>query len=110
MNDEIWSRQFYKALEAVGKLTEVEKLRLADILIAASDSKEKHSSVNSTALKREIPPYDPYPLWSVEHSARTLTVEQLPKHTNGAELYKDKGYQPDKSETSGEIKSPPKKL
>lgn len=110
MNDDIWSKQFYKALEAVGKLTEVEKLRLANILIAVSDIKEKHSSVNSTALKREIPPYDPCPLWSVEHSAHTLTVEQLAKHTNGAELYKDKGYQPDKSETSGEIKSPPKKL
>lgn len=32
MNDEIWSRQFYKALEAVGKLTEVEKLRLGNML------------------------------------------------------------------------------
>lgn len=70
MSDDIWSRQFYKALEAVGKLTEVEKLRLANILIAVSDTKGKHSSDNSTALKR-------------------LTVEQLPKHTNGAELYKD---------------------
>lgn len=47
MNDDIWSRQFYKALEAVGKLTEVEKLRLADILIAVSDIKEKPSSTGS---------------------------------------------------------------
>ena len=85
MNDEIWSRQFYKALEAVGKLTEVEKLRLANMLIAVSDIKEKHSSANPTSLKREIPPYDPRPLRSVG------------------------GYQPVKSENSGEIKNPPKK-
>ena len=82
MNDDIWSRQFYKALEAVGKLTEVEKIRLANILIAVSDIKEK-----AAPLKREIPPHDPRPLRSVSG-----------------------GYQPDKSETSGEIKSPPKKL
>ena len=85
MNDDIWSRQFYKALEAVGKLTEVEKLRLANILVAVSYNKEKHSSDNSIALKREIPPYNPHPLRSVG------------------------GYQPVKSETSGEIKNPPKK-
>lgn len=41
MNDDIWSKQFYKALEAVGKLTVIEKLRLASILIAVSDIKEK---------------------------------------------------------------------
>ena len=87
MSDDIWSKQFYKALEAVGKLTEVEKLRLTNILIAVSDIKEKHSSANSTALKREIPPYDPRPLRNVSG-----------------------GYQPVKSESSGEIKSPPKKL
>lgn len=86
MNDDIWSRQFYKALEAVGKLTEVEKIRLANILIAVSDIEEKHSSVKPTPLKREIPPYDPRPLRTVSGS-----------------------YQPVKSETSGEIKSPPKK-
>lgn len=106
MNDDIWSRQFYKALEAVGKLTEVEKIRLVNILIAVSAIEEKHSSVNPAPLKREITMC----LRSDEHSAHALTVEQLPKHTNGAELYKDKGYHPDKSETSGEIKSPPKKL
>lgn len=81
MNDDIWSRQFYKALEAVGKLTEVERLRLANILIAVSDIKEK-----ATPLKREILPYDPQPLRNVSG-----------------------GYQPIKSENSGEIKSPPKK-
>ena len=51
MNDDIWSKQFYKALEVVGKLTEVEKIRLANILIVVSDIKEK-----ATPLKREIPP------------------------------------------------------
>ena len=51
MSDDIWSKQFYKALEAVGKLTEVEKLRLANILNAVSGVKE-----NPTPLKREIPP------------------------------------------------------
>lgn len=81
MSDDIWSKQFYKALEAAGKLTEVEKLRLANILIAVSDVKEK-----SITLKREIPPYDPRPLRNISG-----------------------GYQPVKSETSGEIKSPPKK-
>lgn len=86
MSDDIWSKQFYKALEAVGKLTAIEKLRLASILIAVSEVKEKHSSTDSTSLKREIPPYDPNPLGNVG------------------------GYQPVKSETSGEIKNPPKKL
>ena len=82
LHQDVWSKQFYKALEAVGKLTEVEKLRLANILIAVSGVKE-----NPPPLKREIPPYDPRPLRSVSG-----------------------GYQPIKSETSGEIKSPPKKL
>ena len=80
MNDDIWSRQFYKALEAVGKLTDVEKIRLANILIAVSGIKEK-----ATPLKREILPYDPHHLRNVSG-----------------------GYQPIKSENSGEIKSPPK--
>jgi len=83
IHQDTWSKQFYKALEVVGKLTEVEKLRLANILIAVSDIKEK-----STLLKREIPPYDPRPLRGVEHTTHTLTVEQLPKHTNGSELYR----------------------
>ena len=83
MSDDIWSKQFYKALEAVGKLTEVEKLRLANILIAVSDVKEK-----PTPIKREIPPYDPRPLRSISGGEYILTVDQLPKHTNGSELYK----------------------
>ena len=81
MNDEVWSKQFYKALEAVGKLTEVEKLRLANILIAVSDIKEK-----ATPLKREMLPYNPHPV------------------RNGSGC-----YQRVKSEYSGEIKNPPKK-
>lgn len=56
MNDDIWSKQFYKALEAVGKLTEVEKLRLADILLATSGVKK---GVDSPKL--EIPPPPPPP-------------------------------------------------
>ena len=56
MNDEIWSKQFYKALEAVGKLTEVEKSRLADILLATSGVKKEVDSP-----KREIPPPPPPP-------------------------------------------------
>ena len=51
LHQDVWSKQFHKALEAVGKLTEVEKLRLANILIAVSDVKEK-----PTPIKREIPP------------------------------------------------------
>ena len=47
MNDDIWSKQFYKALEAVGKLTEVEKIRLANMLIAVNDIEEKHIIVDS---------------------------------------------------------------
>ena len=87
MKDDIWSRQFYKALEAVGKLTDVEKIRLANILIAVNDSEGKLISAKPAQLKREILPYDPQPLRNVSG-----------------------GYQPIKSENSGEIKSPPKKL
>lgn len=47
MNDEIWSRQFYKALEAVGKLTEQESFKLGNMLIALNSVKEKPSSVGS---------------------------------------------------------------
>lgn len=51
MSDQIWSRQFYKALEAVGKLTEFEKIRLANILVAVSDVKK-----GQTHFEYEIPP------------------------------------------------------
>ena len=49
MSDEIWSKQFYKALEAVGNLTEQERLKLGNMLIALSGVKEKHSNVGSTS-------------------------------------------------------------
>lgn len=68
MSDDIWSKQFYKALEVVGKLTEVEKLRLANMLIAVSDIKN-----------------EPSPLWSGYN--HTLNIEDLPKHSCGSELY-----------------------
>ena len=84
MSDEVfkdvWSKQFYKALEAVGNLTEQERLKLGNMLIALSGVKEKQ-----IALKREIPPYNTNPLRNVG------------------------GYQPIKSETLDEVKSPPKK-
>lgn len=86
MSEENWSRQFYKALETVGKLTDVEKIRLANILIAVNDIEGKLISAKPAPLKREFPPCD-------LHSSRNVG-----------------GYQPTKSETSGEIKNPPKKL
>ena len=42
MIDDIWSKQFYKALEAVGKLTEQEKLRLGEMLVSLHGVKTKH--------------------------------------------------------------------
>lgn len=84
MSDEsskdVWSKQFYKALEAVGNLTEQERLKLGNMLISLSDIKDKPSQ-----LKREIPPYDPQPLRS-EYN-HTLTDEDLPKHSCGVERY-----------------------
>lgn len=34
MSEENWSKHFYKALEAVGNLTEQERLKLGNMLIA----------------------------------------------------------------------------
>ena len=60
MSDEvpkdIWSKQFYKALEAVGNLTGQERLKLSNMLIALSGVKEKHSNVGSTSRCTPIPP------------------------------------------------------
>ena len=62
MNDEIWSKQFYKALEAVGKLTEVEKIRLANILIAVNDIEENATLIVDPVSKGvPIPPPPPPP-------------------------------------------------
>lgn len=36
VSKDIWSKQFYKALEAVGNLTEQEKLKLGNMLISLS--------------------------------------------------------------------------
>ena len=86
MSDEvpkdIWSKQFYKALEAVGNLTEQERLKLGNMLITLSSVKEKHSNVGS--------------------ASRCAPITPSPRPTG-------QGYQPVKSETLGEIKSPPKK-
>lgn len=46
MSDDIWSKQFYKALEAVGNLTEQEKLFLGEILVSLSG--------NSPLPKRDV--------------------------------------------------------
>ena len=46
MNDGIWSKQFYKALEAVGNLTEQEKLFLGEMLVSLSG--------NSPLPKRDV--------------------------------------------------------
>ena len=60
VSKDVWSKQFYKALEAVGNLTEQERLKLGNMLIALSPVKEKQIT-----LKREIPPYNINPLRNV---------------------------------------------
>ena len=82
LSKENWSKQFYKALEAVGNLTEQERLKLGNMLIALSGAKEKPSNVGS--------------------ASRCTPILPTPRPTG-------QGYQPVKSETLGEIKSPPKK-
>lgn len=42
MSDESWSKKFYKALEAVGNLTEQEKLRLGEMLVFLHGVRTKH--------------------------------------------------------------------
>ena len=66
MSDEvpkdIWSEQFYKALEAVGNLTAQERLKLGNMLITLSGAKEKHSNVGSTSrCTPNLPPPEPPP-------------------------------------------------
>lgn len=87
MSEDIWSKQFYKALEAVGNLTEQERLKLGNMLISLSGVKEKPSNTGSI---------------SRGYTARGIQVTPSPRPTG-------QGYQPVKSETLGEIKSPPKK-
>ena len=40
VSKDVWSKQFYKALEAVGNLTEQERLKLGNMLIALSPTKQ----------------------------------------------------------------------
>ena len=62
LSKDVWSKQFYKALEAVGNLTEQERLKLGNMLIALSGVKEKHSNVGSTSRCTPIPPpHEPPP-------------------------------------------------
>ena len=49
MSEDTWSKQFYKALAAVGNLTEQERLKLGNMLIALSSVKEKPSNVGSVS-------------------------------------------------------------
>lgn len=56
MSEDIWSKQFYKALEAVGNLTEQERLKLGNMLISLSSVKEKPSNVGSASRCTPIPP------------------------------------------------------
>ena len=46
VSKDIWSKQFYKALEAVGNLTEQEKLFLGEMLVSLSG--------NSPLPKRDV--------------------------------------------------------
>lgn len=54
MSDDIWSKQFYKALEAVGNLTEQEKLRLGEMLVSLHGVKTKYDFDSETALPARI--------------------------------------------------------
>jgi len=56
VSKDIWSKQFYKALEAVGNLTEQERLKLGNMLITLSGVKEKHSNIGSASRCTPIPP------------------------------------------------------
>ena len=46
LSKDVWSKQFYKALEAVGNLTEQEKLFLGEMLVSLSG--------NSPLPKRDV--------------------------------------------------------
>ena len=63
MSEDVWSKQFYKALEAVGNLTEQERLKLGNMLIALS-------SVKNTSVSRSSLP---------DRNAEPLPLRQLGK-------------------------------
>ena len=56
LSKDVWSKQFYKALEAISNLTEQERLKLGNMLIALSGVKEKHINVGSASRCTPIPP------------------------------------------------------
>ena len=49
MSEDIWSKQFYKSLEAIGNLTEQERLKLGNMLVTLSSVKEKPTNVGSVS-------------------------------------------------------------
>ena len=63
LSKENWSKQFYKALEAVGNLTEQERLKLGNMLIALS-------GIKSTSVSRSSLP---------DRNAEPLPLRQLGK-------------------------------
>ena len=100
MSDEvpkdIWSKQFYKALEAVGNLTEQEKHRLGEMLVSLSSIKEKYDFDSEAPLPARLTtegwkPSDKELKHVVLEQGRfkhSLSGEDLPKHTCGVEFYK----------------------
>lgn len=56
MSEDVWSKQFYKALEAVGKLTEQERLKLGNMLIALIPIK------NMSVSRKPLPDRNAEPL------------------------------------------------
>ena len=96
MSEENWSKQFYKALEAVGNLTEQERLKLGNMLIALSVVKEKYDFDSEVPLPARITtegwkPSDKELKHVVLEQSRfkhSLSGEDLPKHTCGVEFYK----------------------
>ena len=56
LSKDVWSKQFYKALEAISNLTEQERLKLGNMLITLNGVKEKPSNVGSVSRCTPIPP------------------------------------------------------
>ena len=63
LSKDVWSKQFYKALEAVGNLTEQERNRLGEMLVSLS-------SIKNTSVSRS-----PLP----DRNAEPLPLRQLGK-------------------------------
>ena len=96
LSKDVWSKQFYKALEAVGNLTEQERNRLGEMLVSLSSIKEKYDFDSEVPLPARIttegwkPSYKELKHVVLEQGRfkHSLSVEELPKHTCGAEFYK----------------------